>query len=529
MRIVSRLAATTALLVAAAGLLGPADAEAKTFRWAFQTDITELDPQARRVVFTRTFLSNIMEPLVRFGKDLEIEPALAESWELVESDRWRFNLRKDVTFSNGSAFTADDVITTFERGMAETSPFKGVFAGVKGIEKVDEHTVDIRTDGPYPILIRDLTDIMIFDREWLVEHDALAPVDPTKGGESYTLRHILGTGPFKLKLYEPDRQIVLEENTGWWNQPNKEHNITEAIFRPIKAAPTRVAALLSGEVDMIYPLPLQDIDRIEAADGFKVVAGPDITTMYLGMRIGQDALSNGAPNPFKDIRVRKALYHAIDTKAIVDRVMRGHATEAAVLMSPFHRGYDARFEGRVLDYDPEKAKALLAEAGYPDGFTVSMVAPNDRYVNDQAIALVLVSMLAKVGITVDLQSVPASRWLPMMIKAETDMWLAAWTAVGTIDAHSYLHAIVRSKDGRKGVFNGGQFTNERIDELEEAIAKEVDTDKRNELIFEAFSLQRQELPQIPLLQPELVWAMKDTVTVHQAPNSTFELRWVHVD
>jgi peptide/nickel transport system substrate-binding protein len=517
----------------AAGLMGitamASGTEAKTFTWSFQTDITELDPQARRVVFTRSFLANIMEPLTRYGKDLQVEPALAESWELIAPDRWRFALRRDVTFSNGNAFTADDVVTTFERGMAEGSPFRGVFAGVKSIDKTDEHTVEITTNGPYPILTRDLTDIMIFDREWLEENNALAPVDPTQGGESFTLRNILGTGPFKLVSYEPDRQIVLEENETWWNAPNKEHNITEAIFRPIKAAPTRVAALLSGEVDMIYPLPLQDVDRISSTPDFKVVEGADITTMYLGMRIGQDTLSNGDPNPFKDLKVRQALYQAIDTEALVNRVMRGKATEAGVLMSPYHRGYDERFAGRVQPYDVEGAKALLAEAGYPDGFRVSMVCPNDRYVNDQAVCLALVSMLAKVGIEVDMQAVPASRWLPMMNNAETDLWLAAWTAVGTIDAHSYLHAIVHSKEGSKGGFNSGLFVNERIDELEEAIAKENDEAKRDELIFEAFSLHLEELPQIPLLQPKLIWAMKDNVNLHQQANSTFDLRWVRLD
>lgn len=526
----ARLALAGACLSVAMTAAGPVStASAKEFKWSFQTDITELDPQARRVVFTRSFLSNIMEPLVRFGKDLEVEPALAESWELVAPDKWRFNLRKNVTFSNGNPFTADDVVTTFNRGMDPKSPYRGVFAGVKGIEKVDDHTVEITTNGSYPILIRDLTDIQIFDKEWLTEHNALGPVDPTKGEESYTLRHILGTGPFKLKLYEPDRRIVLEENKTWWNAANRETNITTATFRPIKAATTRVAALLSGEVDMIYPLPLQDTDRIRNTAGVKVIEGPDITTMYVGMRVGHDTLVNGEPNPFKDVRVRKALYQAINTEALVDRVMRGKATEATVLMSPYHRGYDKRFEGRILPYDPEAAKKLLAEAGYPDGFSITMVAPNDRYVNDQQVALALVSMLAKVGVKVELQSVPAARWLPMMIKAETDMWLAAWTAVGTIDAHSYLHAIVHSKAGRKGFFNAGRFADERIDKLEEQISKEADMEKRNALIYEAFSLHRQELPQLPLLQPKLIWAAKDNITLHQAPNSTFELRWVKVD
>ncbi|WJR77264.1 ABC transporter substrate-binding protein [Bradyrhizobium sp. NP1] len=529
MRRASRQLTAAACLLIAAFAAGASPAWSKPFSWAFQTDINELDPQARRVVFTRTFLANIMEPLVSYGKDLQIEPVLAESWSLVAPDRWRFKLRKNATFSNGYPFGADDVVATFERGMNEASPYRGALAGAKSVEKIDDLTVDILTSGPYPILTRDLTDVLIFSKRWLEEHAALAPVDPTKGQESYTLRHILGTGPFALRSYEPDSKIVLEENTTWWNAARKEHNLTEVTFRPIKASPTRVAALLSGEVDMIYPVALQDVDRIRQSGGFKIVEGPDITTMYLGMRIGQDKLTTGEPNPFKDIRVRQALYQAIDTKTLVDRIMRGKATEATVLMSPYHQGYDKRFGRRAQPYDIEGARKLLAAAGYPNGFKASMVCPNDRYVNDQAICIALVGMLAKAGIKVDLQSVPASRWLPMMNNAETDMWVGAWTAVGTIDAHSYLHTIMHSRDEKKGFFNAGLYSNKRMDELEELVARETDDAKRLAYLYEAFSLHRQDLPQIPLLQPMLIWGMKDSIHVHQLPNSSFNLRWVRVD
>ena len=462
-----------------------AGAEAKTLRWSFQADITELDPQARRIVYIRSFLSNIMEPLVRYDKNLEVEPVLAERWRAVAPDRWRFNLRKDVAFSDGTPFSADDVVATFQRGMHEKSPFRGVFSGVKAIEKVDDSTVDIITKGAYPILTRDLTDILIFSKSWLEKHNALGPVDPTKGEESFTLRNIMGTGPFKLKSFTPDSDIVLDVNPTWWGTPTKEHNLTEVVFRPIKSAATRVAALLSGEIDLIVPLPLQDADRVASTQGLKVVEGPDITTTYIGMRIGQDTLTNGQPNPFKDLRVRQAVYRAIDTKAIVARIMRGKATEATVLMSPFHRGYDKRFAERSEPYDPDSAKKLLAEAGFADGFSASMVCPNDRYVNDQQICLAVVSMLAKIGIKIDLQTVPGARWLPMMSKAETDMWFAGWTAVGTIDAHSYIHTIIHSQDGSKGGFNGGRYANARVDELEDLIAKEVDDAKRKRLDLRA--------------------------------------------
>lgn len=519
------LLGTAAMLTFAAGAT---DSHAKTLRWSFQTDVPELDPQARRVVFARSFIANIMEPLTRYDKNLEIEPALAEKWELVEPGKWRFHLRRNVTFSDGTPFGADDVVATFARGMDAKSPFRGVFAGVAGIDKIDDHTVEIRTKGPYPILTRDLTDILIFSKAWLQANNALAPVDPTKGEESYTLRHAMGTGPFMLKSFQPDNQIVLEANPRWWNDGKKEHNLTEVIFRPIKSPSTRVAALLSNELDMIFPIPMQDVQRVASAPGLKVIEGPDITTMYLGMRIGQDKLASGDPNPFKDLRVRKAVYRAIDTQTIVSRVMRGKATEATVLMSPYHRGFDKRFANRVEPYDPDSAKKLLAEAGYPNGFKASMVCPNDRYANDQAICLALVSMLAKVGIQIELQAVPGARWLPIMNNAETDMWLAAWTAVGTIDAHSYLHAIIHTPDGSKGGFNAGRYSNPTIDGLESEIAREPDDAKRNALIYQAFSIHRQELGQIPLLQPKLIWAARSNIDLVQLPNSNFDLRWVRV-
>jgi peptide/nickel transport system substrate-binding protein len=520
--------AMTAVFGVAMALCAGVAVQAQTLRWSFQSDIAELDPQARRIVFARSFIANVMEQLVRYDKNLQIEPVLAERWELVEPDLWRFHLRRNVTFSDGAPFGADDVLATFKRGMDAKSPFKGVFAGVKSISKIDDHTIEIRTNGPYPILTRDLTDILIFSRAWLEKNNALAPVDPTKGEESFTLRNMMGTGPFKLRSFAPDSQIVLDVNPTWWNAANKEHNLTSVVFRPIKSAATRVAALLSNEIDMIYPLPLQDIDRVASTPGLKVVEGPDITTMYLGMRIGQDTLVSGQPNPFKDIRVRQAVYRAIDTKTIVERIMRGKATEATVLMSPYHHGYDKRFAERSEPFDPDSAKKLLADAGFPNGFTASMVCPNDRYVNDQQICLAIVSMLAKVGIKIELQAVPGARWLPIMNNAEVDMWVAAWTAVGTVDAHSFMHAIMHSPDGTKGVFNSGRYANKRVDELEEAVAREADDAKRNALIYEAFSIHRKELPQIPLLQPKLIWGARANVDLVQLANSNFDLRWVKV-
>ena len=194
-----------------------ARADAKVFRWSFQGDVLSLDPQDRRDTFSRDFAGNIMEPLVKFNEKLEIEPALAERWEILEPTLWRFHLRKGVKFSNGNAFNADDVIFTFKRGAAPVSPFRGILRAVKEVHKIDDYTVDFVLNTPYPILDRDLSNMHIYDQEWVEANNASAPVELVQGKAkpSYLATHILGTGPFALKSYEPDSKIVLEANPLW--------------------------------------------------------------------------------------------------------------------------------------------------------------------------------------------------------------------------------------------------------------------------------------------------------------------------
>ncbi|MBJ3778800.1 ABC transporter substrate-binding protein [Acuticoccus mangrovi] len=519
-------------LIGASLLAMPLTATAKDFTWAFQGDVQEMDPQARRETFTTSVINNIMEGLVRYDQNLRIEPALATSWELPEPKRWRFHLREGVTFHNGNPFTADDVIVTYERGSSPDSFFRGGLANITGMEKVDDYTVDVTTDVPYPLLLNDLTNMLIFDREWLEEHDALNPVNPAKGEDGYTMRHAMGTGPFKLVEYRRDDRTVFEVNEDWWDNANKVHNLTHVVFRPISSDATRVAALLSGELDLMFPAPLQDIDRINATPGYKVIESPELRTLMMGFEMGDDELHNSnikGKNPLKGLKVREAIMQAIDIDLIVDKVMRGHAIPASVIMPKALNGYDDRLDGRLLPYDPAAAKAKLAEAGYPDGFSMGMDCPNDRYVNDEEVCVAIVAMLARVGIEAKLTAQTRANHFPKVQAGESDFWMLGWAASTTVDAHNFLNSIMVTPDGVKGAYNPGNYSNARVDELEPLIAQETDPKKRADMIYEAFKIHKEEIGHLPLHTQTNVWAVRDGIEVVQPANGVLPLMYVHID
>lgn len=517
------------LLAAIAGALAalPPPASAETFRYSYQGDAATMDPQALRETFTREFAANVMEPLVRYNEKMQIEPALAASWKVTSPAVWRFNLRRNVTFTNGNRFDADDVIFTYKRASLPKSPFRGNVAAIKEIRKVDSHTIDIDTGKPYPLLLRELTSMLIFDKEWVEAHNAAAA--PTvQQQESYLTRHALGTGPFILESFEPDVKTVFVANPDWWDNPNKRHNLTRVIFRPIKSAATRVAALLSGELDLIYPAPLQDLARIDRASGTKVLEAPALRTLMIGMDVTSKELRHSnvkGKNPLKDLRVRKALYQAIDIEAIKKKVMRGHSVPASVIMAPGINGYDPRLEGR-LPYDPVTAKKLLAEAGYANGFSAGLDCPNDRYINDEEICTAIVAMFAKVGVKISLTAQTKAKHFKKMLSKQSDLFMFGWASSTTLDAHSFLQNIMHTPSGSKGNWNPGGYSNAEVDKLEGLVAKETDRDKRRQLIYDAFSIHKKEIGHIPLHTQTLVWAVRDGIDVIQPPNNVLWLRWV---
>lgn len=432
------------------------------------------------------FLNHVYEGLVRYNDELEIEPALAESWEIIESTRVRFYLRRGVSFHNGNPFTADDVVASVMRAIHPDSPVKSNLPSVEVAEKVNEHTVDLVLSGTDPILLNYLTNIVILDHEWMEAHDALEPADMRKGKENYAVANANGTGPFMLESRQPDAKTVLVVNPDWWDEP--EHNLTRIEFTPIASDATRIAALLSGELDFITPAPLQDIARINSSPGVSVIEGPELRTIMLGFNHGARLHNSDLTdaNPLRDARVRRALWLAINMELIQKKVMREKSRNAGTLVAPPVPGYDEKTD-QVPAHDPEQAKALLAEAGYPDGFEAGLDCPNDRYVNDEEICQAITAMLARVGVKANLVAQTKSKHFEKALAGNSDIFMVGWATLPMLDGYSVLSALLHMPGDRMGAWNPGGYSNPEIDALTQKVAVELDGEKRLAMMKEGRS------------------------------------------
>lgn len=507
-----------------------APAAAQTLRMSFQGDVGTLDPHGLNETFTLGYLGNVYEGLTTRGPDLSIEPGLAERWEIVAKDRWRFHLRKGVRFHDGSPFDAEDVLFSAERVRRPTSDLKSRLATVKEVVKVDDHTVDFVTEVPNPILHAEWDTWYIVDKEWALANGAAEPVDIKNPRGSFAAFHTNGTGPFKVTSREPDVKTVAVRHPLWWGWGKAPGNLQEVIFRPIANDATRVAALLSGELDLILSLPIQDTDRVARTPGLKALVGPELRTIFLGFDQWREELEGSdvkGKNPFKDRRVRLAVYQAIDVEAIAKKVMRGQATPSASLVAPGIQGFPKELVR--WPYDPAAARRLLAEAGYPDGFAVTLDCPNDRYVNDEQICQAVVGMLGRIGIKVTLNAQTKSLYFAKVLAAggyKTSFYLLGWTP-GSFDSWNALYNLVVTRDGKgAGAFNLGGYSNPKIDALTQEILTEIDLARRDRLIAEAWRLLHEDVGYVPLHQQALAWGVREGIELVQRADNQFLWRWV---
>ena len=514
------LAACAALAIApiAPIVLGDA-AEAKTLKWGASREIASLDPYSFGDTFTLSVLNHVYEGLVRYTGDLKIEPALAESWETVSPTVWRFKLRKGVTFHNGAPFTADDVIASLTRVTHDTSPLKGNLPAYKSATKVDDHTVDIEVNGPYPLLLNDLTNIYIFNKPWLEANNSLLPTDAGKGVEGYATNNTNGTGPFTIESRRVDAKTVYVANPKWWDKP--KHNIDRIEFTPVTSAATRVAALLSGEIDFTNVAPLQDLPRLAAANEVKVMQTNELRTVIFAFNL-RDALVESDVkdrNPLKDKRVREALYRAIDIDAVQKRAMRGLSRNTGAIIAPAIPGYTPEQDAR-LPFDLDGAKKLLTEAGYPNGFSFLMNCNSDGLVNEEEFCQAVAAMWSRAGLKPNLSLAPRAQQTPKRVKGEFDVISFGWANEPMIDAYSILIQVLRSKSGSGGVFNWGNWGDPRIDALIDKAGVELDQSKRIPMMSEALMIAKSEHLFIPMHQQPMAWAMRTTVaeTVQASDN-----------
>jgi len=515
-------------LAAAAALVAvPLAVHAEEFRWAGQTDPQTMDPHAVSSTPVLGFLNNVYEGLVRRGKDMSIEPALATEWEPIgDGEGWRFRLREGVTFHGGQDFDADDVVFSYERASSEQSDVASWFAPVSDVVKVDQYTVDVLTPEPNPIFPDSIANWMIMDSGWAAEVGAERPA---KDEENAATLQANGTGAFRLVSRQPGLETVLEPFEGWWGEA--EHNVTRGVFTPIQNPATAVAALLSDDVDMINPVPIQDAERLSASDGVKVIKGIEARVIMLGfaheaaeVKYGDDA---GMENPFRDPRVRQAVAHAVNVPAILQTTMRGNAEPASQLVSPAMRGFSEENAGRP-EHDPERARELLTEAGYENGFSFGLKCPNDRYLNDEAVCQAVVTMLAQVGLEAELETMPVRNYWPELREDNFDMYLLGWSP-GTFDHEHPIRFLVHTPTDRLGTWNFGGYSNDRVDALLPEIQSEIDDAERQDMIDEVAGIIREDTVYVPMYVQPLLWGARENIELTQRPDNFFILRWVTVN
>jgi peptide/nickel transport system substrate-binding protein len=510
----------SATILVAALALGAASVHAKTFKWTSASDISTWDIHSQNNGLQNGIHAAVYESLVYYNsRTFKPEPVLATAWKQISSTQLRLTLRTGVKFHDGSPFGADDAVFSIERAMSKTSNFAVYTAGIDRVVKVDANTIDVFTKDPNPVLINQLTELRMMNKAWAEKNNSTAPKDIKTQDENFAHRNANGTGPFVLKEWQPDQKLVLTRNPAWWGK--SEGNVTEVIYTPVRNVSTRMAALLSGAVDLVLDPSPQDLGRIRSAPEFKVVDGVENRTIFFGMDQFRDELPGSdvkGKNPLKDQRVRKALYQAIDINTIARVSLRGLGQPTGALVAPQVTGWTEAVHKRY-PFDAAAAQKLLADAGYPNGFEVDFACPNNRYINDEAICQAVTAMWAKVGVKAKLRTLPLVTYFPMIQRYEASIYMLGW-GVPTFDAMYSLQSLVRTVGAQgDGNYNVGRYSNPQMDALIERAKKETNLKLRTDLLTRALALQNQDVAHIPLHNQVIPWAMKKNVdVVHRADN-----------
>ena len=503
-------------------------AHAATLRVASAFDPQTMDPHGLALLYHSRVAFQVYDSLVGRDEKFKLEPALALSWQMTSPTVWRFKLRPGVTFHDGTPFSADDAVFSLERALQPTSQRAFQLKGVSAVRKAGPLTIDIQLETPDAVLPEKLQYIAMMSRAWCEKNGVAKPQDFNAKQETFAVRNANGTGPFRLERYEPDVRTVLRRHPGWWGWGEKRSgNLNEVRFVAVRSDATRLAALASGEVDLVLDPPYQDISRLKADPRISLSQVADIGQQYFTFDQARDELQDSdvkGRNPFKDLRVRKAVYHAINMPLIVDKVLRGQAVPTGAFLSPLVDGSPAELDKR-LPYDPARARALLAEAGYPNGFSVTLDCVNVAW--RENVCQAAAAMLTQVGMRTTLRSSGSGQFFPKLSQGTASFVEFGWTA--SPDAWGSLNALFRSFDRNGlGTFNAGRYSNPKLDLLIDNIRSEPDATKRRAMVATVLRRVADELPYIPLYRRTLTWAMAKNVQVVQWPNDTLELRWVRM-
>ncbi len=489
-------------------------AQAATLKMAYDSDPVSLDPHEQLSGATLQLSHLVFDPLVRWDDNLQFEPRLAEKWQRIDDRTMRFTLRKGVKFHSGNALTSADVQWTFQR-LASSPDFKAVFEPFAAVKVIDDHTFDLVTKEAFPLVLNSATYIFPMDSKFYAGLDSTGQEKSLlkKHGDTYASKNASGTGPFIVTEREQGVRVDFQRFAGYWDKQSPG-NVDEIVLTPIKEGPTRVAALLSGDVDFIFPVPPNDHERIKRS------GNTDLVTLG-GTRIISFQLNQERVPAFKDQRVRQAINYAINNDGIVKKIMKGFATPAGQQGPKGYAGYVDDLQPR---YDLKKARQLMKDAGYEDGFAITMMAPNNRYVNDARIAQAVASMLSKINIKVDLKTLPKAQYWPEFDERSADMMMIGWYSDTEDSANftEYLTACADSVSGW-GQYNSGNYCNEAVDALVKKAGSETDPTVRAQILQDVERTLYEEAAFVPLHWQNLAWgasknvAAKDVVNVMNFP------------
>ena len=524
------LAATAALAVLATPL-----AEAKTLRWSSQGDYLTADPMAQNELLTNSINGHVYESLIMRDKSLKLIPALAVGWKQTSPTTWVFDLRKGVKWHDGTDFTADDVVFSIKRGQGPTSNFRVYANAVGEPKKIDDHTVEFTTPVPNPTMLEMMTNQnFIMSKAWCEKNNATKAQDFTNEKEAHTARNAMGTGPFILVSRDPDVKSVFRKNPNWWGLKEKGYfdgNVDEIVYTPVKEGGTRMAALLAGNLDFVLDPPVQDVERLKRDKQVKVYEGSENRIIFFGMDQNRDELlySNvKGKNPFKDRRVRQAFYQAIDVDAIHKTVMRGLSKPTAInLPNPTVMGMPKELDKRY-PYDVNAAKKLLAEAGYPNGFELTIDCPNNRYINDEKICVAVAGMLAKVGVNAKVNAIPRAQYFPKAQRLEISMYMLGWGG-GATDAMFTLQPVLHSRNDKgDGDYNWGNYKDPAFDALIDEAKQDMDPKRRLQTMVKAMKHHHDNVYHIPIHLQVIPWASRNNVEVTHRADNWLQVTWIRI-
>lgn len=493
-------------LVAAGFAFGVSAADIKV---GVASDATSMDPQEQLSGQTLEMSHLVFDPLVRYTQDMQFEPRLAEKYERIDDKTIRFFLRKGVKFHSGNEFTADDVVWTMDR-LKSSVDYKAIFEPITEVKKIDDHTVDFITAKPFPLVLQTATYFFPMDAKFYTgkTNDGKDKAEIVKNGSSFASTNVSGTGPFAVKFREQGVKLDYVRNADYWDKSSKG-NVQNLTVVPIKEDATRVAALLGGDVDIIYPVAPNDLERVKNGKDTQLVSLP-------GTRIIIIELNQNTNPALKDKRVRQAINYAINQEGIVEKINKGFGTAAGQL-SP--KGYVGHNEALTPQYDLAKAKALMKEAGYENGFKVSFISPAARYVNDVKIAQAVSAMLAKINIKVDLKTMPVAQYWPEFDKCAADMQLIGWHS-DTEDSANLFEFLTFTKDAKTGMgqYNCAGNANTDVDKLVMDANTETDPAKRAEMLKKAEALLVEDATYVPLHWENVAYGAKKNVDIAPVAN-----------